>query len=239
VYAGISAAWLRQVLYGSARLGIFAWLLEKAQASRRAAGLDARDVPFHQKLGMGVAAGAVGGATGNPAEISLVRMGADASLPKEQRRNYRNSLDCVARIAREEGVPTLWRGAVPTVMRAAALSGTLLSITSELKPRLAEATGWVPTSVPNMFTSTLVGSFFANIVTNPLDVVKSRIQQAKAGEYTGMVDCTTRSVQRDGVLVLWRGFVPAFVKLAPYSIISITLLEKLTLLYTGGSGGAL
>ncbi len=239
LYAGLSAAWLRQVLYGSARLGIFAYLLEKAQSSRRDAGLDPKDVPFHQKLGMGVTSGMVGGATGNPAEIALVRMGADASLPAEKRRNYRNSIDCVVRIAREEGVTTLWRGAVPTVIRAAALSGTLLSITSDLKPRIAEKTGWGPTSVQNMFSATLVGSFFANVVTNPVDVVKSRVQQAASGEYAGMVDCATRSVAADGLFVLWRGFMPAFIKLAPYSIISITLLEKLTVLYTGEKGGAL
>ena len=39
---------------------------------------------------------------------------------------------------------------------------------------------------------------------------------------------------QEGVLVMWRGFVPAFVKLAPYSIISITLFEKFTMMYTGG-----
>ena len=41
--------------------------------------------------------------------------GHDAKLPKELQRGYKNSIDCVIRIAREEGVTTLWRGAPPTV----------------------------------------------------------------------------------------------------------------------------
>ena len=51
--------------------------------------------------------------------------------------------------------------------------------------------------------------------------------------YNGMVDCAMKSVAKDGPLVLWRGFIPAFIKLAPYTMISLSLLENLTLLLTG------
>ena len=65
---------------------------------------------FAQKLGVGMFSGAAGDIIGNPSEIALVRMGADAKLPKELQRGYKNSIDCVIRMAREEGVTTLWRG---------------------------------------------------------------------------------------------------------------------------------
>lgn len=56
----------------------------------------------------------------------------------------------------------------------------------------------------------------------------------------GMIDCAKKAVVREGSLtVLWRGFTPAFIKLAPFSIISLTLLEKMTALYTGGRVSAL
>ena len=32
---------------------------------------------------------------------------------------------------------------------------------------------------------------------------------------------------------MWRGFTPAFIKLAPYTIISLTLVDKLTRAVTG------
>ena len=51
--------------------------------------------------------------------------------------------------------------------------------------------------------------------------------------YSSMVDCIVKSVKSEGILVLWRGFTPAFVKLAPYTIISLTLADKLTRAVTG------
>ena len=237
LYAGLSAAWLRQVTYGAGRLGIYSYLLD-ADKKSRAEG----DAPsFGAKVLMGTVAGAAGAGIGSPAELALVRMGADSSIADPAlRRNYTSSIDCVVRVAREEGVAALWTGAAPTVLRAAFLNSSLLAITSQLKPEVAQRTGWQQTDVKNMFVSTLVASFFSTACSQPFDVVKSRIQQASSPtEYAGMVDCAKRSVAADGPLVLWRGFTPAFVKLAPFSIISLTLLEKMTSFYTGGKSSAL
>ena len=92
--------------------------------------------------------------------------------------------------------------------------------------------------LPMMFCATLCSSFAANIVSNPFDVMKSRLQnQAVRADgtamYSSLRDCFSKSVKAEGVLVLWRGFTPAFVKLAPYTVISLTLADKLTLAWTG------
>merc|ERR1712154_412697 len=110
-----------------------------------------------------------------------------------------------------------------------------------------------------MFVATTISSFCANVVANPMDVIKSRMQNmvvAADGSvpYTSMVDCFAKSIRNDGIFVVWRGFTPAFIKLAPYSsvcvhvvivgfildeffwwtaIISLTLADKLTKAITG------
>lgn len=236
IYAGLSAAWLRQVTYGSGRLGIYSYLLDRDKRSR-----PANEQPsFLVKLWYGTVAGCLGAAVGSPAELALVRMGADSSIADPaKRRGYANSIDCVIRVAREEGLGALYTGATPTVLRAGMLNSTLLAITSQLKPLIAEKTGWGETDVKNMFVATTVASLFSTLSSQPFDVVKSRVQQASKGEYAGMLDCARRSFAKEGVTVFWKGFTPAFVKLAPFSIISLTLLEKLTALYTGGKSGAL
>ena len=234
LYSGLTAAWLRQVTYGSGRMGVYSWLM--ASLRERSGG---KEVPFYQKLGAGMFSGGVGSIIGNPSEIALVRMGADAKLPPEQRRGYTNSLNCVFRMAREEGVASLWRGAAPTVIRASVINACLLGITSELKPRVASKMQWEVSSMQTIGTSALVASFFANIAAMPFDVIKSRMQNMQAGTYSGMADCARKSIAAEGPLVLWAGFTPAFIKLAPYTMISLTFLEKFTLLYTGGSVGAL
>lgn len=50
IYAGISAAYLRQWLYGSCRIGIYAYLLEKVKISNEIAGRDRDGISFGKKL---------------------------------------------------------------------------------------------------------------------------------------------------------------------------------------------
>lgn len=243
LYAGISAAYLRQWMYGSFRIGVYSNLLEKAQLKNMAQGRDKHDVPFVRKLLMGCTSGAIGSFVGTPSEIALVRMSNDAKLPLDQRRNYSNAIDCIGRIAKEEGALNLWRGAAPTVARATLLSACLLGITSEIKMKLSRSgyfgkDGSAFHGLPVMFVSTLCSSFCANVVANPFDVVKSRMQNMPiaadgSAAYSSMVDCFLKSIRSEGIFVLWYGFTPGFVKLAPYTVICLTLADKVTRAMTG------
>jgi solute carrier family 25 oxoglutarate transporter 11 len=243
LYAGISAAYLRQWLYGSCRIGIYAYLLENAKIANENAGLDRDDITFAKKLSMGCISGGIGSFVGTPSELALVRMSADSKLPPTLQRGYKNVVDCVLRISREEGPTNLWRGATPTVARATLLSACQLGVTSEVKNKLTKSGYFGPNGemfhgLPIMFCATLCSSFCANIVANPFDVVKSRMQNmAIAADgtamYSGMMDCFVKSVKSEGPMVLYSGFTPAFVKLAPYTVISLTLADKLTKWVTG------
>lgn len=72
-------------------------------------------------------AGFIGSLVGNPADLALVRMQADARLPPAERRNYKNVFDAFGRIVKDEGFFSLWRGATPTVIRAVVLNLAMLS----------------------------------------------------------------------------------------------------------------
>ena len=237
LYSGITAAFLRQWLYGSCRMGIFSQLLSSYKADHGDS-----TPPLPLKMLMGMCSGGIGAFVGTPSEVALVRMGADGKLPVAERRNYKNVFDCVLRMAREEGLAQgPWKGATVTVIRAMVMGSFQMGFYSETKERLVALNSptFTPTGVPTMFSSALVASFFANGAVMPFDVVKSRIQnmpKPEAGKppiYAGMLDCARKSVAEEGVLVLWRGFTPAFIKLAPYTVLSLTFLEKLTWLATG------
>jgi len=233
LYAGLSAAYLRQWLYGSCRMGLYSQALAQYKKDNNGS------LPgLPMKMFMGGIAGGIGAFVGNPAELALVRMGADGKKPVEQRRGYKNVFDCLYRVAKEEGVANLWQGAGATVIRATLMGSCLMGITSQSKEALMKTGHFSndPAGVPVMIVSATVASFFANCITMPLDVVKSRLQNMKGAVYTGMIDCAKKSVAKEGVLVLWSGFVPAFVKLAPYTVLSLTFLEKLNVLLTGKAG---
>ena len=148
-----------------------------------------------------------------------------------------------SRIAKEEGITKLWTGARVTVLRAMLLSACALAFTSEIKLRLTGTgifgeNGQLLGGIPLLFCAILVSSFIANIVSNPFDVVKSRMQNQqkdKSGklQYSSMSDCFVKIIGQEGVPKLWAGFVPAFLKLAPYTVISLTLTEKITMAVTG------
>jgi solute carrier family 25 oxoglutarate transporter 11 len=251
LYAGIGAAFLRQWTYGSCRMGIYSYLLEGAKESH---GGTADAVPFATKLGMGMLAGGIGSFVGTPSELALVRLCNDGKLPLSQRRNYTGVVDCLRRIALEEGgIRAWWTGATPTVCRATVLSACLMGGTSQAKI-LLKSTGrfekqerdsssdskgdWL-NGIPLLFGATLISSFCANVVANPFDVVKSRMQNMPVpavGQeplYKGSLDCLRKSVASEGISVLSKGFGPAFVKLAPYSVISLTLVDTMTKAFTG------
>ncbi len=60
-------------------------------------------------------------------------MTSDGNLPPDQRRNYKNVADALARILREEGLAVLWRGATVTMGRAMVATGTQLTSYSQAK----------------------------------------------------------------------------------------------------------
>lgn len=43
-------------------------------------------------------------------------------------------------------------------------------------------------------------------------VIKSRIQTAPAGTYSGILDCARKTIAADGVRALWKGFGPAMAR---------------------------
>ena len=121
------------------------------------------------------------------------------------------------------------------------LAGAQMPAYSESKEYLVKnyPDVFTPSGVPTTCVAALVGSLCGNVVSLPMDVVKSRIQNmpvpapGQAPLYTGMVDCAKQSVAKEGVMVLWKGFTPAFVKLAPYTVLSLGFLEHITFFFTG------
>jgi len=52
-------------------------------------------------------------------------------------------------------------------------------------------------------------------VAIPPDVIKSRIQSAPSGTYSGFMDCVRKTIAADGVGALWKGFGPAMARAFP------------------------
>jgi solute carrier family 25 oxoglutarate transporter 11 len=88
IYKGIDAAIGRQMVYGTARIGLhrtFSDILVKNN--------DGKPINFLSKALSGMASGSVAVCIGTPFDIALVRLQADSMSAVEDRRNYKNVFD--------------------------------------------------------------------------------------------------------------------------------------------------
>eukprot|EP00002_Diphylleia_rotans_P040679 TRINITY_DN970_c0_g1_i1.p1 TRINITY_DN970_c0_g1~~TRINITY_DN970_c0_g1_i1.p1 ORF type:complete len:298 (-),score=86.61 TRINITY_DN970_c0_g1_i1:432-1325(-) len=222
LYRGLSAALLRQATYTTARLGMY----KKVTAALEEPG---KPLPLVYKAGSGLFAGAFGAMFGNPADLALVRMQADGTLPISQRRNYKNVGDALIRIVREEGVLSLWKGCIPTVARAMSLNMAMLASFDQSKEYLQEQIG---KGFKAEFGASIISGFFASAFSLPFDFVKTRIQKQQPNAdgslpYKSSIDCVKKVLQQEGPMAFYKGFWTYYVRIAPHVMITLLTLEQL------------
>ncbi|XP_068632264.1 mitochondrial dicarboxylate carrier [Battus philenor] len=219
LYNGISASLLRQLTYSMARFGIY------EVAKQQVAPTDGKPIPFLTSAFLAGLGGFAGGFVGNPADLVNVRMQNDVKLPPDQRRNYKNALHGLYRVAVGEGVTRLWAGATMTCSRAALMTIGQLSFYDQIKQGLL-ATKYVDDNVFTHVTSSLLAGAIATTLTQPVDVLKTRAMNAKPGEATGIITLVT-GLAKEGPLAFFKGYIPAFARLAPHTVLTFVFLEQL------------
>lgn len=134
---------------------------------------DGKPPGFLTKAALGMVAGACGAFVGTPAEVALVRMTADGRLPVDQRRNYSSVFNALLRIAREEGVLVMWRGAIPTMGRAMVVNAAQLASYSQAKEALM-STGYFKENIFLHFCSSMISGLITTAASMPVDIAKTR-----------------------------------------------------------------
>eukprot|EP01095_Lingulamoeba_sp_RSL-Kostka_P004536 TRINITY_DN15771_c0_g1_i1.p1 TRINITY_DN15771_c0_g1~~TRINITY_DN15771_c0_g1_i1.p1 ORF type:complete len:305 (-),score=96.17 TRINITY_DN15771_c0_g1_i1:77-991(-) len=235
LYKGLSAGLLRQATYTTSRLGMYSYLFEKFTKKDDTPG-------FITKLILGCTAGGFGAIIGTPAEVALIRMTSDGRLPVEQRRNYKNAIEALIRISREEGVFALWRGCVPTIMRAMVLNAAQLASYSQIKELLLKSKPdfFETKSVKTHLVASTFSGFISTCVSMPVDITKTRIQTMKyingKPEYKGALDVLTKVIRYEGFFSLWKGFLPYFFRLGPHTVLTFIFIEQLNNFFLKGKG---
>ena len=225
LYTGLSAGLLRQATYTTARLGIHAELVDYLKKRNNGEAL-----PLAQKAGAGLAAGGLGAIFGSPADLSLIRMQADKTLPVDQRRNYTGVVHALSDIVKNEGVGGLFTGASTTAIRAMALNMGMLASNDQAKEMLAEQ-GF--TGFPKTFIASSISGFFASFFSLPFDYVKTMLQKQKVDPvtgkfpYSGMADCAMKTFAEGGPLKFYTGFPTYYVRIAPHAMITLMVLDSI------------
>jgi solute carrier family 25 (mitochondrial oxoglutarate transporter), member 11 len=132
LYNGLSAGILRQIFYATSRFGLFEVFRDEMAKYR--------ETDIWSRLISGCASGALAAFISCPAEVTLVRLSNDATLPPEKRRNYTGVANAFNRIIKEEGPKAFFSGSAPFVNRAMLVGvvqvGTTKTVVESIPPHI-------------------------------------------------------------------------------------------------------
>ncbi|CAL1298414.1 unnamed protein product [Larinioides sclopetarius] len=209
---------LLKLTYSTTRFGIYEVVKQNISAPDE-------NMAFYKKILIAAVAGAMGGLVGTPADMVNVRMQNDIKLPREQRRNYKHAVDGLIQVYRKEGVRYLFSGATTATSRAILMTIGQISFYDQIK-HLLQQTSYFKDNLITHFTASTIAGAIATTMTQPLDVLKTRTMNAKPGEYRNLWHCITVTAKL-GPLGFFKGYVPAFVRLAPHTILTFVFFEQL------------
>jgi len=221
LFKGVDASAARQIVYSGVRFGMY-------DVFKQAAGEAEAPLSMLMKVVCAASAGAIGAFAGNPGDLAMVRMQADGKLPEAERRGYKNIFDAVGKIAKEEGVTSMWRtGVIPNMNRATIITVGQLAAYDQCKELLTRTFGFKE-GVPTHFGASFMAAFIASLMSNPVDVAKTRLMNQK-GEavYTGTLNCMTTMARVEGPMSLYKGFGATFARQCPYVVITWLTVERL------------
>jgi hypothetical protein len=70
----------------------------------------------------------------------------------------------------------------------------------------------------------MIAGFVAAVVTSPVDVIKTRIMNQKVGTngellYRGTLDCLVKVIRTEGMIGLYKGFFPNWMRIGPHTVV--------------------
>ncbi|KAI0251044.1 dicarboxylic acid transporter [Lactifluus subvellereus] len=218
LFDGITGTWMRQMSYSLCRF----WAYDE---SKKIIGAGP-NAPAWKLALAGSMAGGIAGFIGNPGEIVMVRLQGDFAKPPEKRFNYKHCFDALFRMVREEGASSLGRGLGPNVFRAILMNASQLASYDFFKAELLK-TSYFKDNIYCHFTASFAAGTVATTVCSPADVLKSRIMNASGPGSSSTMKVIRHSMQTEGPAFMFKGWLPAWSRLQPTTILIFLTLEQL------------
>ena len=213
LWQGLTPAVLRHVIYTGCRMGFYEQLRENVFGRNP---ID-NSFPLWKSVLAGGTAGAGAQLIASPTDLVKVQMQMEGRRRLEGKgERVRGMRHAFAKIVGEGGIRALWRGWVPNVQRAALVNMGDLTAYDMTKQTLLRKTSLRDNYVTHALASAVSGLTAATVST-PADVVKTRIMN-QPHLYQSSFDCLVQAIRSEGVLALWKGFLPIYIRMAPWSL---------------------
>ncbi|TMW65845.1 hypothetical protein Poli38472_003610 [Pythium oligandrum] len=183
---------------------------------------------------------------GLPFEVVKVRLQTQGE-PKI----YHNVPHAFRRIATEEGVVSLWKGAVPALSSSIIENSVLFSVNGIARRGVlalhagrkvaTDNSDYELTTMDEALMGAFSGIFSATAIT-PAEVIKCKLQFQRGrlgkGEYSGPFDCLRKVVRQEGVPGLFRGLSALLLRDVPFNFFFFGCYEAYTSAFASALGKA-
>lgn len=135
-------------------------------------------------------------------------------------------------IIESQGWKGLYRGVGPNMQRAIVLTGSQLPSYDQSK-RYALSTGYFKEDIVTHCVCAMIAGFVSATTTSPIDLVKSRYMNQIFNSngvgvtYSSTVDCLRKTIKSEGIMGLYKGWLPQWFRIGPHTIVTFIVLEKL------------
>jgi solute carrier family 25 (mitochondrial uncoupling protein), member 27 len=226
LYDGLPPALLRHVVYSGVRMVIYEYLRNNVLQPEADGSL-----PIWKAATAGMICGAVGQFLASPADLVKVRLQLDGKRKLQGLApRYKGTVDAFGAILRKEGLFGFWRGVAPNCQRAALVNLGDLTAYDTTKRLMLRYTTVGDTMITHALASAM-SSLAASVFGTPADVIKTRVMNqptinGKGKYYSSSWDCAVKTVRQEGFRALYKGFIPIWVRMAPWSMSFWLTYEK-------------
>ena len=227
MYKGLSPALTRQAVYSSSRMAAYEPIRDSIGAI---SGIKVHNINIagepevkikpsllHMILAGGTS-GAVGASIANPTDVLKIQMQADKTGTR-----YRGIVHAFQELLAKEGVKGLYRGVLPNVQRAYVVNAAELTTYDRAKQWLLS--NGAPDNIISHGGASFLAGFTAACASTPVDLCKTRLMNQPIGpdgtgiHYKGMVDCMVKTVKLEGLIGLYKGFTPTWMRIGPWAMV--------------------
>lgn len=128
---------------------------------------------------------------------------------------------------RDEGFTQLFSGASTAIGRGILITIGQIAFYDQVKTMLLTTEYFNDDAVCHVVAS-MIASVIATTLTQPLDVLKTRAMNSEPGEYPTLWSLVSHTA-KSGPCGFFRGYVPAFIRLGPHTVLMFVFLEQLRL----------
>ena len=215
IYTGLKPALIRHSIYTANRVNLYEILRENKYLQK-----NINSNNFSYKFLIGGLSGGISQFIASPFDLLKIRY-----ITNSKNNIHLSIYKTIQSIIKKNGFIGLWKGATPNISRAVLVNLGELA-TYDHSKKFIKKTTHLPDGLLIHFCSSICSGFAAAICCTPADVIKSRLMKTNS-EYKGIIDCFTKTIKNEGLLALYKGFIPVWLRLAPWQIIFWTSYEQL------------